>query len=186
MINAAKRAFSTRPRAVHIVGSHGVSRRIAGKAPLSTRAGYDSDYWKSASKIICIGRNYAYYPLPYPFSTFPNMYVFSDHIAELGNLPPSKPFFFLKPISSVLPPIPDGKTAELDQYANKIRIPKGVNSHYEVELALVMKGFTKAPKNPEEYFDLIKGYAIAIDLTARNLQEEAKKAGLPWTMAKGM
>ena len=33
--------------------------------------------------------------------------------------------------------------------------------------------------------DSIAGYAIAIDMTARNMQEEAKKKGIPWTAAKG-
>ena len=33
--------------------------------------------------------------------------------------------------------------------------------------------------------DSIAGYCVAIDMTARNMQEEAKKKGLPWTAAKG-
>jgi acylpyruvate hydrolase len=62
-----------------------------------------------------------------------------------------------------------------------------VTCHYEVELALVMgKRFRNSPKEADSYLGLIHGYAIAIDLTARNLQDEAKKAGLPWDIAKGM
>ena len=33
--------------------------------------------------------------------------------------------------------------------------------------------------------DYIKGYVLGLDMTARNLQEEAKKKGLPWSMSKG-
>ena len=35
------------------------------------------------------------------------------------------------------------------------------------------------------YTDCVIAYALAIDLTARNLQDEAKRKGLPWTIAKG-
>jgi 2-keto-4-pentenoate hydratase/2-oxohepta-3-ene-1,7-dioic acid hydratase in catechol pathway len=33
---------------------------------------------------------------------------------------------------------------------------------------------------------LFKGYTVALDMTARDIQEEAKKKGLPWTEAKGI
>ena len=51
----------------------------------------------------------------------------SDHIKELNHVRPKQPFFFLKPPSSILP-----------HGAGPILKPKGVNLHYEVELALVM------------------------------------------------
>ena len=42
------------------------------------------------------------------------------------------------------------------------------------------------PEDDEkEALSSIAGYCVAIDMTARNLQEEAKKKGLPWTAAKG-
>lgn len=50
-----------------------------------------------------------------------------DHIAELQNTKPKQPFFFLKPPSSILPP-----------GAGPVIRPRGVDLHYEVELALVM------------------------------------------------
>lgn len=62
-----------------------------------------------AQKIICIGRNYA------------------DHITELKNTTPKQPFFFLKPPTSILPP-----------RSGPVLIPRGVKTHYEVELGLVM------------------------------------------------
>ncbi|KIV89835.1 hypothetical protein PV10_07206 [Exophiala mesophila] len=114
----------------------------------------------NARKVICIGRNYA------------------DHITELNSARPSQPFFFLKPTSSILPP---GK--------GPIIRPRGVDLHYEVELGLVI-GQTSHPlknlsANDSKILDCIRSYFLSIDLTARNVQNEAKKKGLPWSIAKG-
>ncbi|KAL1859278.1 hypothetical protein Plec18170_002394 [Paecilomyces lecythidis] len=109
-------------------------------------------------KVMCIGRNYA------------------DHITELNNSRPKQPFFFLKPPSSILIP---GQGPVLR--------PKGVSLHYEVELGLVM-GKTVRDLDPEDHqgaLDAIDSYVLAIDMTARNVQDEAKKKGLPWSIAKG-
>jgi len=113
---------------------------------------------KRASKVVCIGRNYA------------------DHIAELSNAKPKQPFFFLKPPSSILPP-----------GAGPVIRPKGVDLHYEVELALIMGKQVKNLEASDEKgaLDSIGSYAIGIDMTARNAQNEAKKKGLPWDIAKG-
>lgn len=64
--------------------------------------------------------------------------------------------------------------------------------HYEVELGIVI---SKTAKNihfssneseaDQEALQYIKSYFVGIDLTGRNVQEAAKKAGLPWTIAKG-
>jgi acylpyruvate hydrolase len=50
-----------------------------------------------------------------------------DHVKELNNQRPKQPFFFLKPPSSILLP-----------GAGPVIRPKGVDLHYEVELALIM------------------------------------------------
>lgn len=63
-------------------------------------------------------------------------FCYRDHVTELNNQRPKQPFFFLKPASSIL----------LPGEGNVVR-PKGVNLHYEVELALVMG---KQVKNLEE------------------------------------
>ena len=52
---------------------------------------------------------------------------YRDHITELSNSKPKQPFFFLKPPSTILPP-----------GAGPVVRPKGVDLHYEVELALVI------------------------------------------------
>ena len=141
------------------------------------------------------------------FPRFPNQFTENrDHIKELGNQRPSKPFFFLKPPSTILPP---PETAQKDgpyKLTGPVLLPNGINCHYEVELALIvgktLSNFRhirkQSPENADKYWmDKIEGYAIGkpiglpglivgIDLTARNLQEQVKKAGLPWTAAKGV
>ena len=59
--------------------------------------------------------------------------------------------------------------------------------HYEVELALVIgKDLSNLPaEDKNAAMDAIEGYTVAIDMTARNIQDESKKKGLPWTIAKG-
>jgi len=102
---------------------------------------------KKASKVVCIGRNYAYVPISYEVPNSSHVCVPSfaeghphdahsgryanpaarDHVAELNNVRPKQPFFFLKPTSSILLP-GEGPVIQ----------PRGVNLHYEVELALVL------------------------------------------------
>ncbi|EGV61656.1 fumarylacetoacetate hydrolase [Yamadazyma tenuis] len=116
-------------------------------------------YLDNARKILCIGRNYA------------------AHISELNNAKPQQPFFFLKPSSAILRP---GEGALL--------IPRGTVAHYEVELAFTLNRDLKnlSPDfSAEEALESIDGYAVAIDMTARNVQDEAKKKGLPWSIGKG-
>jgi 2-keto-4-pentenoate hydratase/2-oxohepta-3-ene-1,7-dioic acid hydratase in catechol pathway len=109
-------------------------------------------------KVVCIGRNFA------------------DHVSELNNATPKQPFFFLKPPSSILPP-----------GSGPILRPKGVTLHYEVELGLVI-GKTLRDFDPQDLqgaLDAIDSYVLAVDMTARNVQDEARKKGLPWSIAKG-
>lgn len=107
---------------------------------------------------MCIGRNYA------------------DHVTELNNQRPKQPFFFLKPSSSMLLP---GE--------GPVQRPAGVNLHYEIELGLVIgKTVRNLDANDTQgALDAIESYLLAIDMTGRNVQEEAKRKGLPWSIAKG-
>jgi 2-keto-4-pentenoate hydratase/2-oxohepta-3-ene-1,7-dioic acid hydratase in catechol pathway len=105
-------------------------------------------------KIICIGRNY------------------SEHAKELNNAVPEKPVFFLKPDTALL-------TKNKDFYYPEF----SKDIHYEVELVIKI---SKVGKHIEEkfahrYYDEI---GLGIDITARDLQNEAKKKGLPWEIAK--
>ncbi|KAM0332539.1 hypothetical protein ACHAQA_002822 [Verticillium albo-atrum] len=113
---------------------------------------------RTAGKVVCVGRNYA------------------DHIKELNSAKPKQPFFFLKPTSSILLP-----------GAGPIQRPKGVDMHFEIELAAVVGRQIRDfdPADEQGALDAIESYAMSIDLTARNVQGEAKKKGLPWSIAKG-
>ncbi len=106
-------------------------------------------------KIVCLARNYV------------------DHIRELGNETPTQPVLFMKPATSVI-------------YAGEaIRIPSfSQECHHEVELALLIG--TGGKDIPEESaLDHIAGYGVALDMTLRDVQNELKKKGLPWEIAKG-
>lgn len=105
-------------------------------------------------KIICIGRNYA------------------EHAKELGNAVPTEPVFFCKPDSAILP------------RSNPLFIPPFTNDlHYEVELIIKID---RLGKNIEEQFAnrYYSTVGLGIDFTARDVQEEQKKKGLPWEKAK--
>lgn len=56
--------------------------------------------------------------------------------------------------------------------------------HYEVELGLVIN---KEGRDIPEHsaMDYVGGYALALDMTSRDLQSAAKKSGHPWSVAKG-
>ncbi|KAG0318339.1 hypothetical protein BGZ99_005740 [Dissophora globulifera] len=97
---------------------------------------------------------------------------YSEHAKELGNAVPTAPFFFLKPTSSY---ITDGQSIE---------VPLGAEVHHELELAVIIgkEGRDIAAKDADDY---IAGYALALDMTARNFQEQAKKKGMPWSASKG-
>ncbi|GAB1598720.1 acylpyruvase FAHD1, mitochondrial-like [Argonauta hians] len=112
-------------------------------------------YLDVCKKILAIGRNYR------------------EHAIELGNVVPTKPVVFLKPPSSI---IVEGQ---------KIQIPDDCKSlHHEVELAVVIgsKGKHIPEDKSESYVD---GYFLALDMTARDLQDEAKSKKQPWTISKG-
>ncbi|KIM53039.1 hypothetical protein SCLCIDRAFT_1223211 [Scleroderma citrinum Foug A] len=97
---------------------------------------------------------------------------YSEHVKELGNTTPKEPFFFLKPTTSYV------------SSGGNIEIPRGVIVHHEVELGLVIgKGGREISQENAECH--IAGYALAIDMTARNMQDEVKKKGLPWSAVKG-
>lgn len=103
------------------------------------------------SKVVGIGRNYA------------------AHAAELGNEVPANPMVFLKPNTAVIGPseaiVKPGTTNDL---------------HYEGELAVVIGRICRdVPR--ERVKDVIFGYTIANDVTARDLQ----KSDGQWARAKG-
>ena len=103
------------------------------------------------SKVVGIGRNYA------------------AHAAETGNEAPAEPLIFLKPNTSVIGP------------GDPILYPRQTsNLHYEGELAVVV-GRICRDVPAERATDVIFGYTIGNDVTARDLQ----RADVQFTRAKG-
>lgn len=97
---------------------------------------------------------------------------FVAHARELNNDIPDQPMIFLKPLSSIT-------------FKGPIQLPPQSNNvHHEVELvAAVGKGGKNIPK--DKALSHVAGYAVGIDLTARDIQREAKAKGHPWSVAKG-
>lgn len=87
---------------------------------------------------------------------------YGEHARELGNAIPEQPLIFLKAGSTILE---SEKLIHLPPWAGEI--------HHEVELALFL----------DENLQVFEG-AVALDLTARDLQSVLKKQGHPWTLAK--
>jgi len=107
------------------------------------------------STLYCIGRNYA------------------KHARELGNQTPRKPIVFIKPSSSVI--FSEGI----------IQLPaQSSNIHHEVELVAAI-GQKASRISEDNALDIVAGYGIGIDVTARDIQSEAKQNGHPWSIAKG-
>jgi fumarylpyruvate hydrolase len=95
-----------------------------------------------------------------------------EHVREMGNDEREPPFFFLKPADAVIA-------------AAEVPYPPATSDlHHEVEL-MVALGKGGRDVSTTDAPGLIWGAGVAVDLTRRDLQGEAKKAGRPWAMAKG-
>jgi 2-keto-4-pentenoate hydratase/2-oxohepta-3-ene-1,7-dioic acid hydratase in catechol pathway len=118
-------------------------------------------------KIVAVGRNYA------------------DHVREMAPgasrsaplVPDAEPILFLKPASALV--VCDGATAsevELPPFSRLV--------HHEVELVVrVGRGGRRFTR--DEAFASVDALAVGLDLTARDLQNAAKRQGDPWSVAKG-
>ncbi|TCQ81966.1 fumarylpyruvate hydrolase [Ochrobactrum sp. BH3] len=106
-------------------------------------------------RIYCVGQNYA------------------DHAIEMGGDPTrNPPFFFQKN--------PDNLVINGSDFPYP---PKTEDVHHEIELVVALKtGGSDIPV--ETALDHVYGYAVGIDMTRRDLQAVAKKAGHPWEVAK--
>lgn len=104
--------------------------------------------------IFCIGRNYV------------------EHAKELGNEVPEEPVIFIKPPTALLKP---GSPFYYPSFTKEL--------HYECELVLkICKPGKNIPENEaRSYYNEI---TLGIDFTARDVQNELKKKGLPWEKAK--
>lgn len=102
------------------------------------------------SKIVCVGKNYA------------------DHAKEMGGEVPAEPVIFIKPNTTII--------GENDPI---VVPPQSSNVHHEVELAVVISHLCKNVA-VERAGEVILGYTIANDVTARDLQNVDGQ----WTRAK--
>lgn len=105
-------------------------------------------------KIFCVGRNYA------------------DHAKELGNAVPEEPVIFMKPKTALMQ---SNAPFYYPEFSNEL--------HYEVEVVLRISknGKYVDESSAPDYYD---AFTIGIDFTARDIQAELKKKGLPWEKAK--
>ena len=106
-------------------------------------------------RIYCIGRNYA------------------AHAREMGADEREPPFFFLKPADAI---VQNGATIPYPAATKDL--------HYEAELVAAI-GRAGANISMEDANDHVFGYGVGIDLTRRDLQNEAKEMRRPWDMGKG-
>ncbi len=107
-------------------------------------------------RIFCVGRNYA------------------EHIREMGGDPDrEEPFFFTKPADAL---VING--------ADTLYPTKTGDFHHEMELVVAI-GTGGHDITEADALGHVYGYAAGLDMTRRDLQAAAKKAGKPWDMAKG-
>jgi fumarylpyruvate hydrolase len=106
-------------------------------------------------RVYCVGRNYA------------------EHVKEMGNDLREPPFFFSKPADAV---VTEGGPIAYP--------PQTADFHHEIELVVAI-GRDGTAIAEQDALEHVYGYAAGLDMTRRDLQAEAKKAGRPWTMAKG-
>ncbi len=104
------------------------------------------------SKIVCVGRNYR------------------AHVRELGNEMPTEPLIFLKPPSSLLAP---GGVIRMPAVSERV--------DFEGELAVVIGRRAHNLKPDANWRDVVRGFTLANDVTARDLQKKDDQ----WTRAKG-
>ena len=109
-------------------------------------------------RIYCVGRNY------------------EEHAKEMGFTGREPPFFFLKPANALVV-VPAGQTGTMP-YPSLT-----ANLHHEIELVVAIG---KGGKNIQaaDALQHIYGYAVGMDMTRRDLQNEMKKLGRPWCIGK--
>jgi fumarylpyruvate hydrolase len=83
------------------------------------------------------------------------------------------PFFFMKPADAVVPAEGTVPYPTLTE-----------NLHHEIELVVAL-GSGGSNVSPDDAMALVWGYGVGVDLTRRDLQDDAKKLSRPWDWAKG-
>jgi fumarylpyruvate hydrolase len=108
------------------------------------------------ARVYCIGRNYA------------------EHAIEMGHDPDREPpFFFMKPADAV---VPSGSHLAFPGQTEEL--------HHEIELVVALAEGGRDIE-VDDALEHVFGYGVGLDMTRRDMQAVAKKAGRPWDMAKG-
>lgn len=114
-----------------------------------------------ANRIFCVGRNYA------------------DHAREMGADPDREaPFFFTKQLNALKSRQRSGPSEQAITFPTRTG-----NLHHEVELVVAI-GKSGVCADPTDAPQFICGYAVGIDFTRRDLQDEAKALRRPWDFSK--
>ncbi len=131
------------------------ARYVFAPSPMPALPIKGSDKLFPVHRIYCVGRNYA------------------EHAIEMGHDPNREaPFFFQKNPDTLVKndgvfPYPDASN----------------DVHHELEMVVALKsGGKNIPV--EKALEHVFGYAVGLDMTRRDLQGEAKKAGRPWEVGK--
>ncbi|XP_010993635.2 acylpyruvase FAHD1, mitochondrial [Camelus dromedarius] len=113
-----------------------------------------SRFWELGKNIVWVGRNYA------------------DRVREMQSAVPSEQLLFLKPpwLNA-----PEGSPVLMPACSR--------NLHRELELGVLMSKRGRAVLEATA-MAYVAGYALCLDMTTRDVQDECKKKGLPWTLAK--
>ena len=132
-----------------------MTRYLFDPTPIPTLPIRGSDQAYPVRRIYCVGRNYA------------------EHALEMGHDPVREaPFFFQKAPDSLMP---EGGAFPYP--------PASDNVHYELELVVALQSGGRDIA-ADRALDHIFGYAVGLDMTRRDLQLAAKKAGRPWEVGK--
>jgi len=109
-------------------------------------------------RVYCVGRNY------------------EEHAKEMGFTGREPPFFFLKPADALVV-VPEGQTGEMP-YPSLTQ-----NLHHEIELVVAIGRGGRNIKAADA-LQHVYGYAVGLDMTRRDLQNDMKKQGRPWCIGK--
>ena len=110
-------------------------------------------------RIYCVGRNY------------------EEHAKEMGFTGREPPFFFMKPADAIVA-VQAGATGAMP-YPSLTS-----NLHHEIELVIAIGTGGRNIKAADAHRHIF-GYAVGLDMTRRDLQNDMKKQGRPWCIGKG-